>query len=95
MRVICHDCGKPNPTRERPVSDKVGFKDTVAVCQECYDIWGQKLLKKVFTDKTKRDAVVKGAKIATSLKGTERELDSVIKDAEDFLKNVDDKEKKK
>ncbi len=99
MQVGCYDCGKPNPTRERPVSDTVGFKDTVAVCQECYDIWGQKLLKKVFPDKTKRDAVVKGAKIATSLekyykdksKDTEKDLDSAIKDAEDFLEEVDDK----
>lgn len=99
MRVICHDCGKPNPTRERPVSDTVGFKDTVAVCQECYDVWGQKLLKKAFPDKTKRDAVVKGTKIMTGLEkyykdkseDTEKDLDNTIEDAEDFLKEVDAK----
>jgi len=101
MRVICHDCGKPNPTRERPVSDTVGFKDTVDVCQKCYDIWGQKLLEKVFPDKTKQDAVVKGAKIMTGLEkhyknksgDTEKELDNAIKDAEDFLEEVDTKKR--
>lgn len=68
MRVGCYDCGKPNPTRERPRSNKVGFKDTVAVCQKCYDIWGQKLLKKVFPDKTKRDAVIQYVELVKELK---------------------------